>query len=77
MRKFKGIKKACGETKYLNGWNGHVQVNYDPHTDEVWCEYETDDNWSTRYHDPDIISLFYKRPQTMQQIKDDILEYLN
>ena len=30
MRKYRGIKKAAGETKYLDGWNGRVQINYDP-----------------------------------------------
>lgn len=75
-RKFTGIKKVCGETKRLDGWNGHVQVNYATDTDEVWCEYETDDNWWTYYHDDAVISLSYKYPATMKEIKRDIIERL-
>lgn len=39
MRKYRGIKKTAGETKGLNGYNGHTQIAYDPDTDEVYSEY--------------------------------------
>ena len=74
---FKGIKKAAGDTKRLDGWNGHVQVNYDPNDDTVWTQYESDDSWTTRYHDEDIVSIFFRKPATMEEIKKKIINEMN
>ena len=72
MTKFNGIKKAAGDTKILNGLNGHVQVNYDPNDDTVWTQYESDDSWTTRYHNDDIVSIVCRTPATMREIKQKI-----
>ena len=72
MKKMTGIKEAAGDTKMLNGYNGHVQVNLDTKTGKVWTSYETDDSWRTEYHERTIVSIFYRRPATMEEIKKDL-----
>lgn len=72
MREYRGIKKAAGETKHLNGYNGRVQINYDPSDKTVWADYFPDVNSWKRYHNPDIISIFTKEPMTMIDIKNAI-----
>lgn len=72
MREYRGIKKAAGETKHLDGWNGRVQINYDPSDKTVWADYFPEVNSWKRYHDPDIISIFTRHPMTMIDIKNAI-----
>lgn len=72
MKKVTGLKNASGATKVLNGWNGHVQVNWNKETGKIWTEWETNDSWQTTYHDDDIVSVSYKHPATMKEIKKDL-----
>lgn len=72
MKKFKGIKKVAGSTKELNGFNGRVQINYDPSDDTVWEDYFPDVNSWEEYHDRRIISFFTRQPMTMEEIKSEI-----
>lgn len=72
MKKMTGIKAAAGDTKMLNGYNGHVQVNLDTETGKVWTSYETDDSWRTYYHEQTIVSILYRKPATMAEIKKDL-----
>ena len=72
MREYRGIKKAAGETKYLTGYNGRVQINYDPSDKTVWADYFSDVNSRKLYFDPNIISIFTKHPMTMEEIKSQI-----
>lgn len=72
MKKYRGIKKAAGETKHLTGWNGHTQIDYELETDTVYSEYFPDGNGWRIYHDPDIVSFFTKTPMTMEEIKSQI-----
>lgn len=72
MRKFIGVKKASGETKWLTGWNGHTQIAYDPDTDRVYSEWMPSINEWNEYHDPDIVSFTTTAPMTMEEIKSRI-----
>lgn len=72
MRKYRGIKKAAGETKGLNGWNGHTQIAYDTATDTVYSEYIPNVNEWNEYHDSDIVSFTTEEPMTMEEIKSQI-----
>ena len=55
--KMQGLKKAAGETKHLDYWNGYTQISYD---------------W-TRYRSNSIISVCNARePMTMQDIADAV-----
>lgn len=72
MRKFIGVKRAAGATKGLNGWNGQVQINYDPSDDTVWADYFPDVNSWEEYHDRGIISFFTRYPMSMLEIKSQI-----
>lgn len=78
-RIYKGIKKAAGETKDLQGYySGHyIQVNYDIENDEVLTtyHYSLGQNSFTRYHDKGIIFVgFFSEPTTMSEIKQMIDE---
>lgn len=69
--KMQGLKKAAGETKRLDGWNGYVQISYDRADGEVIAVYHTDVNDWTRYHSETIIPVRNTRyPMTMQGIAD-------
>lgn len=72
MKKYRGVKKAAGETKGLNGWNGHTQIAYDPETDTVYSEYIPNVNEWNEYHDENIISFTTEEPMTMDEIKSQI-----
>lgn len=72
MRKYKGIKRAAGETKGLNGLNGHTQIAYDTEADEVYSEYFHDVNSWNEYHDPGVVSFTTTAPMTMGEIKSQI-----
>lgn len=37
--KMQGLKKAAGETKHLDYWNGYTQISYDRADGEVMAEY--------------------------------------
>lgn len=69
MKKYRGIKKAAGDTKGLTGWNGHAQIAYDTATDTVYSEYIPNVNEWNEYHDPGIISFTTTDPMTMKEIK--------
>lgn len=34
--KMQGLKRAAGETKHLNYWNGYTQISYDRQTGRLW-----------------------------------------
>ena len=71
--KMKGLKKAAGETKHLDYWNGYTQISYDRADGEVIAEYHTDVNDWTRYHSETIIPVRNTRdPMTMQGIADAV-----
>ena len=71
--KMQGLKKAAGETKWLDGWNGYVQISYDRADGEVIAAYHTDVNDWTRYHSETIIPVRNTRdPMTMQGIADAV-----
>ena len=71
--KMQGLKKAAGETKWLDGWNGYVQISYDRADVEVIAEYHADVNDWTRYHSETIIPVLNTRdPMTMQGIADAV-----
>lgn len=68
-----GLKKAAGETKWLDGWNGYVQISYDRADGEVIAVYHIDVNDWTRYHSETIIPVRNTRdPMTMQGIADAV-----
>ena len=68
-----GLKKAAGETKHLNYWNGYTQISYDLADGEVMAEYHADVNDWTRYHSETIIPVRNTRePMTMQDIADTL-----
>ena len=61
--KMQGLKMAAGETKWLDGRNGYVQISYD----------HADVNGWTRYHSETIIPVRNTRePMTMQGIADAV-----
>lgn len=65
--KMQGLKKAAGETKHLNYWNGYTQISYD------LADGEVDVNDWTRYHSETIIPVRNTRePMTMQDIADAV-----
>lgn len=71
--KMQGLKMAAKETKWLDGWNGYVQISYDQADGEVMAEYHVDVNDWTRYHSNSIISVCNARePMTMQGIADAV-----
>ena len=71
--KMQDLKKAAGETKGLDGWNGYVQISYDLADGEVIAAYHTNVNNWTRYHSETIISVRNTRePMTMQDIADAV-----
>ena len=71
--KMQGLKKAAGETKCLDGWNGYVQISYDRADGEVIAAYHTDVNDWTRYHSKTIIPVWDTRePMTMQGVADAV-----
>ena len=71
--KMQGLKKATGETKGLDGWNGYAQISYDRADNEVIAVYHTDVNDWTRYHSKTIIPVRNTRePMTMQGIADAV-----
>ena len=72
MKKYRGIKKAAGDTKGLNGYNGHTQIAYDTATDTVYSEYIPNVNEWNEYHDENIISFTTEEPMTMEEIKSQI-----
>lgn len=68
--KMQGLKKAAGETKGLDGWNGYVQISYDRADGEVMAKYHVDVNDWTRYHSNSIISVCNARePMTISQFQ--------
>lgn len=74
MKKYRGIKKASGETKWLTGWNGHTQIAYDPETDTVYSEWIPNVNEWNEYHDPSVVWFTTTEPMTMEEIKNQIEE---
>ena len=71
--KMQGLKKAAGETKHLDYWNGYTQISYDRADGEVIAVYHTDVNDWTRYHSETIIPVRNTRdPMTMQGIADAV-----
>lgn len=71
--KMQGLKKAAGKTKWLDGWNGYVQISYDRADGEIIAAYHTDVNDWTRYHSETIIAVRNTRdPMTMQDIADAV-----
>ena len=71
--KMQGLKKAAGETKHLDYWNGYTQISYDRADGEVIAEYHTDVNDWTRYRSETIILVRNTRePMTMQGIADAV-----
>ena len=71
--KMQGLKKAAGETKHLDYWNGYTQISYDRADGEVIAAYHTDVNDWTRYHSETIIPVRNTRePMTMQDIADSV-----
>lgn len=71
--KMQDLKKAAGETKGLDGWNGYVQISYDLADGEVMAEYHVSVNDWTRYRSNSIISVCNARePMTMQDIADAV-----
>ena len=71
--KIQGLKKAAGETKHLDYWNGYTQISYDRADGEVIAAYHTDVNDWTRYHSETIIPVRNTRePMTMQDIADAV-----
>ena len=71
--KMQGLKKAAGETKGLDGWNGYVQISYDRADGEAIAAYHIDVNDWTRYHSETIIPVRDTRePMTMQGIADAV-----
>lgn len=71
--KMKGLKKAAGETKGLDGWNGYAQISYDRADGEVMAEYHVSVNDWTRYRSNSIISVCNAlEPMTMQGIADAV-----
>lgn len=71
--KMQGLKKAAGETKGLDGWNGYVQISYDRADGEVIAVYHIDVNDWTRYYSETIIPVKNTRePMTMQGIADAV-----
>ena len=71
--KMKGLKMAAGETKWLDGWNGYVQISYDRADGEVIAAYHAAVNDWTRYHSETIIPVRNTRePMTMQGIADAV-----
>lgn len=71
--KMQGLKKAAGETKWLDGWSGYVQISYDRADGEIIAAYHIDVNDWTRYHSETIIPVRNTRdPMTMQDIADAV-----
>lgn len=71
--KMQGLKRAAGETKHLNYWNGYTQISYDRADGEVMAKYHVDVNDWTRYRSNSIISVCNARePMTMQDIADAV-----
>lgn len=71
--KMQGLKKAAGETKGLDGWNGYTQIGYDRADGEVIAVYHADVNDWTRYHSETITPVRNTRePMTMQGIADAV-----
>lgn len=71
--KMQGLKMAAGKTKWLDGWNGYVQISYDQADGEVIAAYHDDVNGWTRYHSETIIPVRNTRePMTMQGIADAV-----
>ena len=71
--KMQGLKKAAGETKHLDYWNGYTQISYDRADGEVIAEYHTGVNDWTRYRSETIIPVRNTRePMTMQDIADAV-----
>lgn len=71
--KMQGLKKAAGETKGLDGWNGYVQISYDLAVGEVIAACHVSVNSWTRYHSETIIPVRNTRePMTMQGIADAV-----
>lgn len=71
--KMQGLKKAAGETKHLDYWNGYTQISYDRSDGEVIAEYHTDVNDWTRYRSETIIPVRNTRePMTMQDIANAV-----
>ncbi len=71
--KFKGLKKACGETKSLGRNDGHyIQLSYDLIGGEILIDYHCNfghNSW-TEYNSPKIIHCgFIDKPATMDEIK--------
>lgn len=71
--KFTGIRKASKRTKFLDYWNGRVQINYDPSNGTVWTNYFHDVNSGKEYHDCRIISFYTRLPMTVTEIKNQIM----
>ena len=72
MRKFIGVKRAAGNTKGLNGLNGHTQIAYDSETDTVYSEWMPSVNEWNEYHDSSVVSFTTTAPMTMEEIKSQI-----
>lgn len=71
--KMQGLKKAAGETKGLDGWNGYVQISYGLAVGEVIAACHVSVNSWTRYHSGTIIPVRNTRePMTMQGIADAV-----
>lgn len=66
-----GIKKVAGETKHLRGYNGYVQVIYDPEANKVDCIVHRSINSWNRLEDPCpyYTILNTKYPLTMKDVK--------
>lgn len=66
--KMVGLKKAAGETKFLNGWNGAVQIGYDRKSGEIFTNYVVGENYVV-YHDPAVIFVSREKfPASMELI---------
>lgn len=71
--KMQGLKKASGETKHLNYWNGYTQISYDRADGKIMADYHIDVNDWTRYRSNTIITVCNARePMTMQDIADAV-----
>lgn len=73
--KMHGLKKASGMTKDLRGYySGHyIQLSYDLDTGNILTDYHYNlgENWWTKYHNPNIITVCnLTEPTTMQDIAD-------
>lgn len=73
--KMNGLKKACGDTKDIEYFEGYCEIFYDLETGDVWTSYQHNMNSWTEYNDPNVIKVAnVKSYKKMDEIADMIEE---